>query len=382
MARHQRLLPRRQIGIEIVQRLRGLVLDPRNLLADIAAGRRQRAQFVDLGLEFGDGFFKIEIGAHGIRHQINIGANALGGEADFGSREESTHFQSFSAHSTRATPVAEAREGDRGRQTALSAAEGAEVKASATSLFLRQRMQVAHQALQPLLDHMGVDLRGRDVGMAEQRLHDAQIGAVVQQMAGKGMAQHMRADQPRREAGGCRQFLQVAREMLPRQMAAFAERGKQPFRAGARFSSSPASALRSPRDNRPSPAATPRSAAPAVPCRPCRAPRSCGHRAATPTAAAPPVPTPAGRWRRAPRAGNTAASRAAAAARRLPALRVSALARVSRRSTSAIDKTLGRPRPRLGPDRIAAGSSRRIRSLSRKRNRCRIADSRRATVDD
>ena len=59
--------------------------------------------------------------------------------------------------------------------------------------------------------------------MAEQRLHDAQIGAVMQQMAGEGMTQHMRADQPRRDAGGRRQLLQVAREMLPGQMAAFAE---------------------------------------------------------------------------------------------------------------------------------------------------------------
>ena len=58
--------------------------------------------------------------------------------------------------------------------------EDAEVKAPEASLLLRQWMQVAHQALEPLLDHMGVDLRGRDVGMAQQRLHDAQIGAVVQ----------------------------------------------------------------------------------------------------------------------------------------------------------------------------------------------------------
>jgi len=70
--------------------------------------------------------------------------------------------------------------------------EVAEVKAPEASLLLRQRMQVAHQALEPFLDHMGVDLRGRDVGMAEQRLNDAQIGAVVQKMAGEGVAQHMR----------------------------------------------------------------------------------------------------------------------------------------------------------------------------------------------
>ena len=49
-------------------------------------------------------------------------------------------------------------------------------------------MQVAHQALQPLLDHMGIDLRRRDVGVAEQRLHDSQVRAVVQQMSSQKRA--------------------------------------------------------------------------------------------------------------------------------------------------------------------------------------------------
>src|SRR5258707_11310545 len=38
MPRHQRLLPWRQVGVEVRQRLRRLVLDPRNLVADVAAG--------------------------------------------------------------------------------------------------------------------------------------------------------------------------------------------------------------------------------------------------------------------------------------------------------------------------------------------------------
>src|SRR6185295_10110615 len=103
------------------------------------------------------------------------------------------------------------------------------------SLFLRQRVQVAHQAFQPLLDHMGIDLGGRDVGMAEQRLYDAQVRAVMQQVAGKGMAQHVRRDQPRRQPRRRRQFLQVAGKVLPRQMSALAERGKQPLRADGGF---------------------------------------------------------------------------------------------------------------------------------------------------
>jgi len=40
---------------------------------------------------------------------------------------------------------------------------------------------------------VGVDLRGSDVGMAEKRLHDAEIGAVVQEVAGEGVAEHVRA---------------------------------------------------------------------------------------------------------------------------------------------------------------------------------------------
>ena len=41
-------------------------------------------------------------------------------------------------------------------------------------------MQIAHQALQPFLQHMRVNLRGRDVGVAEQRLHHAEVGAILQ----------------------------------------------------------------------------------------------------------------------------------------------------------------------------------------------------------
>src|ERR1700733_5876347 len=99
MARHQRLLPRRQIRVEVPQRLRSLFLDPGDLLADVAARCRKHAQFVDLGIEFGDGFFEIEIAAHVIRHQINIGAKLSWSEATPGLHEESTHLQIFSVRS-------------------------------------------------------------------------------------------------------------------------------------------------------------------------------------------------------------------------------------------------------------------------------------------
>ena len=91
-------------------------------------------------------------------------------------------------------------------------------------------MQVAHQAFQPFLQHVGIDLRGRDVGVAEQRLHDAQVGAVVQQVAGEGVAQHVRAHLLGAQPGAGRERLQFAREMLAGEVAAVAERGEQPLR--------------------------------------------------------------------------------------------------------------------------------------------------------
>ncbi len=46
--------------------------------------------------------------------------------------------------------------------------------------------------LQPLARDVRVNLRGRDVRMAEQQLHDAQVGAVVQQVRRERVAQRMR----------------------------------------------------------------------------------------------------------------------------------------------------------------------------------------------
>jgi hypothetical protein len=62
--RHLCLLPRRQVGIQIDQRLRGALLDACDLVTDVAAAGRERAQFVELGIEFGDRLFEIEIASH------------------------------------------------------------------------------------------------------------------------------------------------------------------------------------------------------------------------------------------------------------------------------------------------------------------------------
>jgi hypothetical protein len=57
---------------------------------------------------------------------------------------------------------------------------------------LPARMMLRMNLLKPLSCHMRVDLRGGNVSMAQQQLHHAQIGAVVQQMRGKCMAQGVR----------------------------------------------------------------------------------------------------------------------------------------------------------------------------------------------
>src|SRR5208283_3072705 len=93
--------------------------------------------------------------------------------------------------------------------------------------LVRKRMQIAHHRAHPLVEHMSVNLRRRDIGVAEQFLHNAQIGAVLQQMAGEGMAQSMRMDVARGYSRRDRRRLKIAREGLTGQMAAVAVRGKQ-----------------------------------------------------------------------------------------------------------------------------------------------------------
>ncbi len=82
-----------------------------------------------------------------------------------------------------------------------------------------------------LVEHMGIDLRRRDIGVAEQGLDDPQIGAALQQMAGEGVAQHVRGDAGGRNAGASGEPLEVAGEDLTAQMPVLAVGGKQP-RAG------------------------------------------------------------------------------------------------------------------------------------------------------
>ena len=89
-------------------------------------------------------------------------------------------------------------------------------------------MQIAHHRLGALVEHMGIDLRRRDVGVAEQILNDAQVRAVLQQMTGEGVAKDVRAHPRRRDSRRRGDALEIARESLARQVAARTRRGKEP----------------------------------------------------------------------------------------------------------------------------------------------------------
>jgi hypothetical protein len=53
-------------------------------------------------------------------------------------------------------------------------------------------MKLLMQPLQPFAGDMGINLRGREIRMAQHDLDTAQIGAVFQQMGGKGMTESVR----------------------------------------------------------------------------------------------------------------------------------------------------------------------------------------------
>ena len=57
----------------------------------------------------------------------------------------------------------------------------------------RKRMPGIDQFDKPCSIDMGIDLRGRDIGMAQQRLEHAQIRATSKQMGREGMAEDVGA---------------------------------------------------------------------------------------------------------------------------------------------------------------------------------------------
>ena len=59
----------------------------------------------------------------------------------------------------------------------------------AQRLSSASRVVLGHHVLQALARHVGVDGGGGNVRVPQEQLHDAQIGAVVEQMGGKGVTQ-------------------------------------------------------------------------------------------------------------------------------------------------------------------------------------------------
>ena len=56
-----------------------------------------------------------------------------------------------------------------------------------------QRIERTDYAEPRLIQYMGIDHRCRDIGMAEQLLHRADVIAMIQQVRRKGMAQRVTA---------------------------------------------------------------------------------------------------------------------------------------------------------------------------------------------
>ena len=199
--------------------------------------------------------------------------------------------------------------------------------------------------------YMGVDLGGRNIGVAEHRLDRAQIGAAVEQVAGEGMAQHVRRDPGRVDAGGRRQLLEQLGEALAGQVAGCARATgtdrRRPFGApGQEMVADREIGLERARGRR-------ARSAPCAPCRPCRARSGSGGPGRARTAAAPPAPRPAGRSRTAAR------GRRPGAAPGRPSR--SAAASISAR-ISACSSSFGSGRRRRGPSTVWVGSSARAPS--------------------
>ena len=198
MAGDLRLLPGRQLGVDLGERLRGLA--PR-------AGRSPRRWR---------------------RRRPPRRASAVPGPCPAGRRPVFRNRGSCASGLSRGGRMPAGRCGPaKRRQTGLSPGLSSMSTAASLAAF-GERVVLGDQRAQPLLEHVGVDLRRRDVGMAEQLLHDAEIGAVLQEVAGEGVAQHVRRDLRRRNAGGGGELLEVAGEGLAGQVAALAERREQP----------------------------------------------------------------------------------------------------------------------------------------------------------
>ena len=80
---------------------------------------------------------------------------------------------------------------------------------------------------QPCRIDMGVDLGGGDVSMTKQRLQHTQVSPSLQQVRGKGVAQHVGRDLFGCDISPSRQFAQQLKQTHPGKVAGFTTRRKQ-----------------------------------------------------------------------------------------------------------------------------------------------------------
>src|SRR5882757_3399772 len=75
---------------------------------------------------------------------------------------------------------------------------------------LPSRMELVVDAAHPLFEDVGIDLRRRQIRVAQHHLDRAQVGTALQEVRGKGMSQSVRAQRP------CKaRLLRIALQDLP-----------------------------------------------------------------------------------------------------------------------------------------------------------------------
>ena len=93
--------------------------------------------------------------------------------------------------------------------------------------MLPQRVCFFDGFLQMFRCHMGVDLGGGDVGMAEEFLDHAEVGAALEQMTGEAVAEFVGGDGPRVDPSGSGEFFKHHTELLPGDVAIGAVIGEE-----------------------------------------------------------------------------------------------------------------------------------------------------------
>ena len=94
-------------------------------------------------------------------------------------------------------------------------------------------MMVEDRAAQLIVHDMGINLRRRNIDVAEQLLEAAQVRPALQQVRSEGMAHDMRGYPAAVQACANRQPVQQLADAPPRQMAFLAGGREQPARLPA-----------------------------------------------------------------------------------------------------------------------------------------------------